>query len=187
MSDQTVLATDEQADDRAAIAAADATTGGDALTEAEQEAREYTKSDLTRIVQREIAAERRKAEAKAKQEQERKESEARGEYQKLLSQLERERDEAQATLRRMNAERAVESAARKAQAEHPEVVMRLIRDDLQFDDEGNPTNVDTLIGKLKKEYPRYFVAVATGADGGKTGSPDAADMNQLIRRAARRG
>lgn len=142
--------------------------------------------ELQRIVAREVNAAKRRVQQEAEESRARQEAEAKGEYQKLLADAERERDDLRATMRRMEAERVVERVAKKNSAEHPDIIYRLIKDDLRYDDDGNATNVDELIAELRKDYPRYFVApTAVGADAGKA-SPDSGggDMNSVLRRAA---
>lgn len=162
----------------------------DAPAKSRVEWSEDQQRELNRIVRREVEAARRKAVADAEAVKAREEAERRGEYQKLLATAEAERDEAQRTLRLYEAERTVERAARKLSAEHPEVIFRLIRDDLEFDASGKPTNADDLVATLKKEYPRYFAtaAKAAGADAGKTGGERATgdNMDAILRRAAGR-
>jgi hypothetical protein len=66
-------------------------------------------------------------------------------------------------------------------------VYALIRDDIDYDDDGEPTNIADLIGKAKKDEPQLFRAAAGSGDGGKRGpitEPD--DMNARIRRMAGR-
>lgn len=141
-----------------------------------------TQDEVQRIVAREVNATRRKVEAELKAQAERAEAERNGEYQKLLAQAERERDEAIGSVRQFRAEREVEKVARRLNAEHPEVVYRLIRDDLRYDRDGNPENADDLVARLKADYPRYFAAPVAGADGGKTGRIPADDINAQLRR-----
>lgn len=154
---------------------------------------EEQQREVQRIVRREVEAARRKAAAEAQTLKERQEAEARGEYQKLLAQVERERDEARMAMRQVEAERAVEQAARKLAAEHPEVIYKLVRDEIEFDDAGRARNAEDLVARLKKEYPRYFLpapvaAPGNGADGGKKGGDKATggDMDAILRRAAGR-
>lgn len=141
--------------------------------------------ELQRIVAREVAAAKRRVAQEAEEARERQEAEAKGEYQRLLEQAERERDEARSSVRRIEAERLVERTAKKANAEHPDIIYRLIKDEIKYDDDGNATNVDDLIVDLKKDYPRYFVGgVAAGADAGKASSDSGTgDMNVALRRA----
>lgn len=149
---------------------------------------EAQQRELQRIVAREVQAAKRRAQQEAEESRARQEAEAKGEYQKLLADAERQRDEYRDSIRHMEAERVVERIAKRSNAEHPEVIYRLIKDDIQYGDDGKPTNVEELVADLKRDYPRYFVApVAVGADAGKSGGdPATGDMNQVLRRAANR-
>lgn len=143
--------------------------------------------ELQRIVAKETAAAERRAKARLEAERERQEAEARGEYQKLLAAAERERDEARNALRLAEAERVVDRTARRLGANHPDLVYRLIREDLQFDETGAPVNADDLVAALKRDYPTYFAPPVAGADGGKSGKAvDTDDMDRILRRAAGR-
>lgn len=62
---------------------------------------------------------------------------------------------------------AVRDAATKAGSPKPDLVYRLVRADLAFDDDGEPTNVDDLIRELKGEDPDLFKKPAGSADAGK--------------------
>ncbi len=93
-------------------------------------------------------------------------------------------------LRDLSARSAVTDAAAKANAISPRAVYALIKPDLEFDDDGEPTNVDTLIKQAIKDEPDLFRAVAGSGDGGKgngratnTGN----DLNSLIRAGLGRG
>lgn len=77
---------------------------------------------------------------------------------------------------------AVTDAATKAGAISPKAVYALIRDDIDFDDDGEPTNIGDLIAQAKKDEPQLFRAAAGSADGGKGGpAADAKpNMNRMI-------
>lgn len=80
---------------------------------------------------------------------------------------------------------AVLAAAPKANAVSAKAVYASIRDALEFDDEnGEPTNVNELIEKLKADDPELFRVHS--ADGGKGRAAPTNDFNQMIRRAAGR-
>ena len=82
---------------------------------------------------------------------------------------------------------AVTEAASKAGAISSKAVYALIRDDIDFDDDGEPTNIDALVAAAKKDEPGLFRAAAGSGDGGKGGtSPTGTDMNALIRAKAGR-
>lgn len=82
---------------------------------------------------------------------------------------------------------AVNEAATKAGAISARAVYALIRDELDFDDDGEPTNIDALIAQARKDEPSLFRAAAGSADGGKGGdSPITQDPNHLLRSLMRR-
>lgn len=83
---------------------------------------------------------------------------------------------------------AVTAAAAKAGAVYAEDIPRLIETaDVEFDEDGNPTNADQLVSDLKKSKPALFgKAQAGGFDGGARGGGPAPkqDMESLLRKAA---
>lgn len=82
---------------------------------------------------------------------------------------------------------AVTDAATKAGALSARAVYALIRDDLDFDDDGEPTNIDALLAQAKKDEPYLFRAAAGSADGGKNGAAaGTADPNALLRSLMRK-
>lgn len=84
---------------------------------------------------------------------------------------------AEQRLRDANARVAVTEAATKVNAISVRAVLKLIEDDLEFDDEGTPTNVDALIAAAKKDEPSLFRAAAGSADGGKNGTTGTREVN----------
>lgn len=64
---------------------------------------------------------------------------------------------------------SVFEAARKANAVSANAVYALVRDQLDFDDDDEPTNADVLIAAAKKAEPSLFQATAGSGDGGKGG------------------
>lgn len=91
---------------------------------------------------------------------------------------------AELRLRAANGQRAVTDAASKHGAISTKAVYALIRDDIEYDDDGEPQNIDALISAARKDEPQLFRAAAGSGDGGKTGpSGDTADMNAQMRKA----
>jgi hypothetical protein len=91
-------------------------------------------------------------------------------------------------LRDLSARSAVTEAARDAKALSPRAVYATIRDDLEYDEDGTPNNVDSLIKQLVKEEPALFdLRAANGSgDGGKGGaSQNVGSVNDLFREMAR--
>ncbi len=75
-------------------------------------------------------------------------------------------------LRDANARSAVADAAGKVNAISTRAVYAMIRADLEFDDDGDPTNVDALIKQAQKDEPSLFRAAAGSGDGGRRDSND---------------
>jgi len=66
-------------------------------------------------------------------------------------------------------------------------LLKFIRSDYQFDDDGKVANLKELIAEAKRDAPELFGVNAGSADGGAgNGYPVGADMNTLIRQAAGR-
>jgi hypothetical protein len=93
----------------------------------------------------------------------------------------------EARIRDTNARSAVTDAATKANAVSTKAVYALIRDDIEFDDDGEPTNIADLIKAAKADEPSLFRASAGSGDGGKGGTPDKANLSQLVRAALQPG
>lgn len=72
-------------------------------------------------------------------------------------------------LRDIKSRDVVRQEAEKAGAISPNAVYALIRDDLEYDDQGNPTNVSEVIDQLREREGRLFAHAAGHADGGPTG------------------
>ncbi len=79
---------------------------------------------------------------------------------------------------------AVTSEAAKAGALYPDLLIKsLDRSAVEFDENGKPTNLDKVIGALRKDYPALFRSTNGSADGGAGGSVTTApSMNDLIRK-----
>jgi len=99
--------------------------------------------------------------------------------------------ELEAEVRAGRVQRAAFAAAQKQGFWDPEVGASLVNPaDIQFDDAGNPKNMDALIGAIAKAKPRLVNGQAGNPDygAGQRGGPaTGADMNHLIRVAAGRG
>ena len=104
--------------------------------------------------------------------------------------LVRERDDAiqraeaaEQRIRSANARTAVYEAVGTAAS--PRAVFALIKDDLEFDEDDQPTNVDELIAREKKADPGLFRAAAGRGDGGHRGgtAPDVKPGVDRIRQA----
>lgn len=97
-------------------------------------------------------------------------------------------DAAEQRLQTANARVAVTDAATKANATSIKAVFALVRDDLEFDDAGEPTNVAELIAQARKDEPTLFRASSGSGDGSKgandRSAPDKQDLNALFRNLA---
>lgn len=64
-------------------------------------------------------------------------------------------------------------------------VWALAREALEYGDDGEPTNVEAVIARLRKDDPALFRASPGKGDGGAAGAaPAGGDMNAVIRRMA---
>jgi len=87
-------------------------------------------------------------------------------------------------LRAVNARTAMAEAASKANALDPAAIARMGLDDLDFDDDGEPTNISQVIAQLRRDHPRLFQAAPGDGDGGRRGpGANENDMNARIRAA----
>lgn len=105
--------------------------------------------------------------------------------------IERERDEARDQLRRERVERRIVSIAQAQNAVDPDAVVALIRpSEIEFDADGQPTNVESLVKALLRQKPYLSRGnprgTANGGEGG-AGSRSSGDWNSMIRRSAGRG
>ena len=93
---------------------------------------------------------------------------------------------AEQRLQDANARSAVTDAATKANAISTRAVYALIRSDLEFDDDGEPTNVAALLKGAQKDEPSLFRASNGSGDGGAGGDSNAKpDLNALLRQSMR--
>lgn len=159
MSDQEQAGTPETNDQAGAEdAGRDAAANDDAALKGalrqEREARKASERDL-RAVRAKLDA----LEARDKTDVER----LTGERDALLKTVE----ERETRLRHTTARVAVLDAATKTNAVSANAVYALVRDGLEFNEDGEPTNVDEAIASAKKSEPLMFRAAAGAGDGGK--------------------
>lgn len=89
-------------------------------------------------------------------------------------------------LRDLSARSAVTDAATKANAISPRAVYALIKPDLEYGDDGEPTNVDALLKQAIKDEPSLFRAANGSGDGGKGGATGSVgNINDVFREMAR--
>lgn len=85
----------------------------------------------------------------------------------------------------------IRNAATEAKAHNPETILAMIRDQVETDDKGNPTNVAALLTALRKSdgylFRRTNVADAGAGNGKGEGTRPSQSMNDAIRAAAGRG
>lgn len=150
------------------------------------------KFDATYVKQlRQEAAANRKKAAEAEAKLKAREDADLSETQKLQKQADeanKKAEEAEQRSRQRVARAEVLTEATKAKLVDPDAAYRLIRDDIEFGDDGEPKNVATLIKQLAKDRP-YLITRSTGsADGGSGHDSRGAGggMNENIRRAAGR-
>lgn len=88
-----------------------------------------------------------------------------------------------AQLRDTKSESAFLDAATKAHARAPKTLFRAYRSDLEYDDDGNVTNLDAVLAKAQEDEPDLFVKSTGSADGGRRGetSTEKMDMNDALR------
>lgn len=105
-----------------------------------------------------------------------------------LTEAQRRADAAETRLKTLAGRAAVTDAASKVHAISPKAVFALVKDDLTYDDDGEPTNVAAVIAEARKSDPELFRASGGSGDGGTRGKSvtDANDINAAIRRVAGR-
>ena len=113
--------------------------------------------------------------------------------ERLTAERDALKEQAETALQKLqtaNARAAVTEAATKANAVSPRAVFALIREDIRYDDDGEPTNVAALLKAAQADEPSLFRKSGGKGDGGETGSPSPNgtndQMNDFIRANARR-
>lgn len=117
------------------------------------------------------------------------ENSGKSESEKLAARLEALEKDNQAkgkAIQERDARDAVKDAAKKAGAPDPDLIFRVLKSDLEYDDDGSVSNLKPLIDDLKQTTPHLFKAPASKVDGGSGNSGNAkeAGMNAWIRREA---
>lgn len=75
----------------------------------------------------------------------------------------------EALVREKAGKAAVASAATKANAIDADAIHALVASKLEFDDDGEPTNVDDVIEAARTDHPKLFKHAGGSGDGGKGG------------------
>ena len=93
----------------------------------------------------------------------------------------------EAKYRERTAESAFIEAATKANARAPKTLFRAYKSDLDFDDDGNVTNLADVIAKAQADEPDLFKSSTGRADNGQKGesATDALTMNDALRGLAK--
>lgn len=92
-------------------------------------------------------------------------------------------------IRERDAKDAARTAAKTAGAPDGDLIYRVIKSDIEFDDDGKPTNLKTLIDDLKQLSPNLFKVEAkriNGGDGNGQKPKVSESMNSFIRASAGR-
>lgn len=187
MTEQTANAA--QAD---AAATSQADTASDDQPQRTDQASEPTSvDDLPKWVRDEIKAARKEAatyRTRVKEFEDAQKTEAERQAEALQA-AEARATQYQQRVRDLTAQSVVTDAARDAGAIAPSLIYRAVRGDLEFDDDGNPTNVDAVLADLRKTSPEAFRAAGGSGDGGKgaglNGKP-INTINELLRAEMRR-
>lgn len=106
---------------------------------------------------------------------------------KRLQELETKEREWETERRETRLKERTVAALEGARAKSPARVYRLLRPDLELDDDGEPRNLAAVLRTTKQEFPELFYATNGSADGGAGTGGVEQDMNVMIRRAAGRG
>lgn len=152
-------------------------SGNDTISPEEaRKLRSENKTLRTRLKPLEAAEEQRKREAQTEAER--------------IATTERERDEARDQLKRERVERKIVSVSVAQNAVDPDAVVALISPSkVEFDADGQPTNVETLVKELLTAKPYLSKGrprgSANGGEGGG-GTRSSGDFNSMIRRQAGR-
>lgn len=111
-----------------------------------------------------------------------------------IEDVQKQLSESQAELRAYRAREAIQDfiadPANKltVRAENARAIEKLVLADLEFDDDGKPSNLDATVEAVKKLAPALFTTSpgSINAGEGKNSSVSGVDMNSMIRRAAGR-
>jgi len=173
-TDERDAGVDDQSTDQTTTTSSDLGDKGAAAIKAERDARRKAERDL-KALQAKVA----EFENKDKTETERSQAAQKAAEERATA--------AENRLRAANARVAITEAAQKANATSTRLVMALITPDLEYDDNGEPTNINALIAQAKKDEPSLFRAAQGSGDGGK-GQDKApkTDINAALRHLAGR-
>lgn len=149
--------------------------------------------DVARL-RNEAAALRRRVAAHEKAEEDRRKASL-TEQERLSDEraaIERERQQFDTERRTFRLQQAAMLAGGRAGAIYPDVIDAMVLGrmaEVEWTDDGAPTNVDALIGAIRRSHPGLFRAPAGSADGGsgaRNSGSGGLSVNDAIRRAAGR-
>ena len=163
-------ATETQTDEKeiAAAATGDQTTGNEKPAD-----KTFSQTDLDRAVAKAVKDAQKKvtdAEAKAKLSEDER---AKAETEELRNQL-RERD----------ARDAVKDEAAKLGVKNPAAIYKIVKDELEYDDKGNVSNLADVIESAKADFPELFDTKpnqSIDAGAGTTGTGDVLTKEKLAK------
>jgi hypothetical protein len=108
--------------------------------------------------------------------------------QSKLDQAETDKADALTKLQEKSGRAAVIEAAVKAGSPKPDLVYRLVKDALDFDDDADVTNLTTVMAEARKDAPELFRSSTGKGNGGSRDESDrksgSGSMNSWIRQAA---
>lgn len=102
-----------------------------------------------------------------KKQQEEEQAKKEGDYQKLADQAKQEAEIYKQRYQETLVDNQLTSAIAQLQPSgDPNYIKRMIRDDIEVDDDGNVTNVEQAVGNLKQNFPQLFSRQNVGHNGG---------------------
>lgn len=152
----------QQAGDAGAGGSDDKSGAGDEKHEPEE--KKFSQSDLDRILKKE----REKIEKKSKLTED--------------ERIKQERDDAIKELNERKAFDDFDAAASSAGATKSRALFKLMKDDLEYNDQGKITNLKDVMKTARNDYPEFFKKVEGSGDGGAGGERSSTkSMNDFIR------
>jgi hypothetical protein len=120
----------------------------------------FSQTEVDRLISGRLAEEKEREKKRLEAEQ----AKSRGEWEKVAGNEKERADRAEQELRATRAESAAIRASTRLNIIDPEAALVLIRDRIEFDKVGKPTNIDTLLADLAKEKS-YLVKAGDGTTG----------------------
>lgn len=91
-----------------------------------------------------------------------------------------------AAQRDANVQLATAAIAQRLGFKNPDIAFRLLGGQVEFDESGNPKNIERLLTEVAKAYPYLVNGSADLGQGPRSGPPSGANVDDMIRTAARR-